>query len=229
MDQVLSDRLRETEWESIAAAMRNGVILARSNGEIFWMDEKTRRRVNGGLQNLDLPIRNPDVSAMDCFVTVATVMINGEPSVICAIQEMPEQCEPKEEMEHDFIAAIEAIMADTSRAIVDRLRALCQATRPSTPSPDLELLTEREREVLVLICEGRSDAEMSGMLRLSPNTVRNHIASLFRKIGVNRRSAAIIWARERAITGRSALAAARRHSRARFSESPPGPGRSPSC
>jgi hypothetical protein len=30
--------------------------------------------------------------------------------------------------------------------------------------------------------------------------VRNHVASLYRKIGVNRRSAAIIWARERAIT-----------------------------
>jgi hypothetical protein len=30
--------------------------------------------------------------------------------------------------------------------------------------------------------------------------VRNHVASLYRKIGVNRRSAAIIWARERALT-----------------------------
>lgn len=219
MDQVLSDRLHETKWESITAAIRNGVILVRSNGEIAWIDEKTRRRVNGGLQNLDLPIHKSDGSAMDCFVTVARVMINGEPSVICAIQETPERCEPKQELEHDFIAAIEAVMADTSRAIVDRLRALRQAARPSASSSDLELLTEREREVLGLICEGRSDAEMSQMLRLSPNTVRNHIASLFRKIGVNRRSAAIIWARERAITGRSALAAAR-HRRARFSESP---------
>jgi hypothetical protein len=41
---------------------------------------------------------------------------------------------------------------------------------------------------------------MSKMLKLSQNTVRNHVASLYRKIGVNRRSAAIIWARERAIT-----------------------------
>jgi hypothetical protein len=36
--------------------------------------------------------------------------------------------------------------------------------------------------------------------------VRNHVASLYRKIGVNRRSAAIIWARERAITSPDALA-----------------------
>ncbi len=40
---------------------------------------------------------------------------------------------------------------------------------------------------------------------LSQNTVRNHIASLYRKIGVNRRGAAIIWARERGVTGCNAL------------------------
>jgi DNA-binding CsgD family transcriptional regulator len=91
-------------------------------------------------------------------------------------------------------------MADTSRAILDKLKALRQTAPLRAPSSDLNLLTDREREVLGLICEGRSDAEMSRILHLSPNTVRNHIASLFRKIGVNRRSAAIIWARERAIT-----------------------------
>jgi hypothetical protein len=48
------------------------------------------------------------------------------------------------------------------------------------------------------------------MLNLSQNTIRNHIASLYRKIGVNRRSAAIIWARERAITPQDALPPRRR-------------------
>jgi hypothetical protein len=51
---------------------------------------------------------------------------------------------------------------------------------------------------------------MSVLLKLSQNTVRNHIASLYRKIGVNRRSAAIIWARERAITPQDVLGTKRR-------------------
>lgn len=226
MDQVLSDRLHETGWESIIAALNNGLILVRTNGEIAWIDEKTRRRVNGGLQNLDLPIQKSDGSGMDCFVTVARVMINGEPLAVCAIQETSGQCEQRD-FGHDFIAAIETVMADASRAVVDKLRALRRSTRSAAPPSDLELLSQREREVLALICEGRSDTEMSQMLSLSPNTVRNHIASVFRKIGVNRRSAAIIWARERAITGRSALAAGR-HSRAPTSESRPQPGKPPS-
>ena len=63
-------------------------------------------------------------------------------------------------------------------------------------------LAEREREVLGLICQGQSDPEMSVTLKLSRNTIRNHISSLYHKIGVNRRAAAIIWARDRGITGK---------------------------
>jgi hypothetical protein len=59
--------------------------------------------------------------------------------------------------------------------------------------------------VLGLICEGKSDVQMAGLLGLSENTVRNHIAALYRKIGVNRRTAAVIWARERGITGGDSL------------------------
>jgi hypothetical protein len=41
--------------------------------------------------------------------------------------------------------------------------------------------------------------------------VRNHIASLYRKIGVNRRSGAILWVRERGITGDALRSRRRRH------------------
>ncbi|WP_306180561.1 LuxR C-terminal-related transcriptional regulator [Rhizobium sp. AN73] len=43
---------------------------------------------------------------------------------------------------------------------------------------------------------------MSDRLNLSKHTIHNHIASLYGKIGVNRRTAAVIWARERGFTGR---------------------------
>ena len=99
-------------------------------------------------------------------------------------------------------------MADTSwfsRSIVEKLAALRQTSRAASLSADLNDLTERERDILGLICEGQSDHEMSDTLRLSRNTIRNHLSSLYRKIGVNRRSAAIIWARERGVTGQDTL------------------------
>lgn len=57
-------------------------------------------------------------------------------------------------------------------------------------------LTGRERQVLEFICRGLSDAEIAETLSLSPNTIRNHVAALYRKLHVHRRSALVIWAFE---------------------------------
>jgi DNA-binding CsgD family transcriptional regulator len=204
MDRVMKDSVRsDEESKPIASALGDGAILVDATGQILWIDDNLRRRLNGGLQKLELPIRRSERPALDCFITTAHVMIDNEPRPVCVIQQTDDQKEPWQ-----FIAAIEAIMADSSwltRMIVEKFSALRQGTRSPPRSSDLDNLTGREREVLWLICEGRSDSDMSEMLHLSQNTVRNHIASLYRKIGVNRRSAAVIWARERAVTSHDAL------------------------
>jgi DNA-binding NarL/FixJ family response regulator len=204
MDQVVKDFASNDEvLEPLASALAGGAILVDATGQIAWIDENIRRRLNGGLQDLALPIRRSERSAIDCFVTTAEVVIDGKPAAVCVIQQTGDQKESWQ-----FIAAIEAVMADSSwltRMIVEKFNALRQGARATAQPSDLDILTSREREVLWLICEGRSDAQMSGTLHLSQNTVRNHIASLYRKIGVNRRSAAVIWARERAITSHDAL------------------------
>jgi DNA-binding CsgD family transcriptional regulator len=204
MDQVTKDFARDDEeLKPIASALGDGAILVDTSGQIVWIDDNLRRRLNGGLQKLELPIRRSERPALDCFITTADVMIDNEPRPVCVIQQTGDQKESWQ-----FIAAIEAIMADSSwltRIIVEKFSALRHGTRSPPRSSDVEILTGREREVLWLICEGRSDSEMSETLQLSQNTVRNHIASLYRKIGVNRRSAAVIWARERAVTSGDAL------------------------
>ncbi|MGY0571059.1 response regulator transcription factor [Bradyrhizobium sp. RDM12] len=204
MDQVAKDFARDDEeLKPIASALADGAILVDASGQIVWIDDNLRRRLNGGLQNLELPIRRSERPVLDCFITTADVMIDNERRPVCVVQQTSDQKEPWQ-----FVAAIEAIMADSSwltRMIVEKFSALRHGTRSPPRSSEVDSLTGREREVLWLICEGRSDSEMSEMLHLSQNTVRNHIASLYRKIGVNRRSAAIIWARERAVTSDDAL------------------------
>jgi DNA-binding NarL/FixJ family response regulator len=200
MDQVVSDAARENEQlEPITSALRTGVIVVDAGGQIVWIDDNARRRMNGGLRDLALPIHKSEVTAIDCFLTAVDLTINGEQSTVCVIQETKESG-------RDLITTIESVLADTStftRNIIGKLRGLREVAEPgglSSDISDIDLLTIREREVLGLICKGKSDVEMSRELKLSQNTVRNHVASLYRKIGVNRRSAAIIWARERAIT-----------------------------
>jgi DNA-binding CsgD family transcriptional regulator len=210
MDQVVNDRSHDEGIDEIVSALSGGIIFIDSAGRIAWMDDTTRRTINGGLHDLPLPVRKSARPEIDCFVSALDVALGGERKTLCVIQATANH----KESGLDVVAAIESVMADTSwftRTIIEKLKALRQAPRPVARSSDLDLLTDREREILALICDGRSDVDMSRRLGLSHNTVRNHVASLYRKIGVNRRSAAIIWARERAITSEDA----RRHQRGR--------------
>ena len=56
--------------------------------------------------------------------------------------------------------------------------------------PGLDELSPREREVLRLVAEGLSDADIASRLVLSPHTVHRHVANIRRKLGLHSRSAA---------------------------------------
>jgi DNA-binding NarL/FixJ family response regulator len=56
-----------------------------------------------------------------------------------------------------------------------------------------EGLTDRESEILALITQGRSNAEVAELTFLSPNTVKSYIRNVYRKIGVSSRTQAVLW------------------------------------
>ena len=56
-------------------------------------------------------------------------------------------------------------------------------------------ITEREYRVLELLAEGSANKEIARQLGISPNTVKTHIANLYDKIGVQRRTQAVQTAR----------------------------------
>jgi DNA-binding CsgD family transcriptional regulator len=60
-------------------------------------------------------------------------------------------------------------------------------------------LTNREREILALIAEGRTNAEVATALWISPATVRKHLENAYTKLGVTTRTAAVHCAREHRI------------------------------
>ena len=57
-------------------------------------------------------------------------------------------------------------------------------------------LTDREREVLELVAQGRSNADIAARLQLSQKTVRNHVSNILTKLQVADRAQAIVRARD---------------------------------
>jgi len=89
------------------------------------------------------------------------------------------------------VAAGEAIF---SPAIARRLMGFFAAPRTSPPAfPEL---TDREREILVLIARGRANQEIANRLGLSLKTIRNHVSSIYGKLQVADRVQAALRARE---------------------------------
>lgn len=151
------------------------------------------------IRNEEVPVRTREGAIIDCLLSAETVTIQNEPCVLCVIQDITE----RKRSEMDLVAAIDAVMKDTSWFSHTVMEKLAQLRRPdgSGAKAELTALTPREKDVLGLICKGLSDAEIAATLKLSRNTVRNHVATLYGKIGVNRRSAAVVWGRERGMVG----------------------------
>jgi two-component system, NarL family, nitrate/nitrite response regulator NarL len=65
--------------------------------------------------------------------------------------------------------------------------------------PDVTALSERERQVLEMIAEGLLAPEIGRRLYLSPATVKSHLQSLYDKLGVSDRAAAVAEAMRRGL------------------------------
>jgi DNA-binding NarL/FixJ family response regulator len=92
------------------------------------------------------------------------------------------------------IAGGEALLAP---AITRRLIAEFARLRPRQVRPDaLAALTPREMEILGLVAEGLSNAEIAERLVLSDETVKTHVSHVLRKLGLRDRAQAVVIAYE---------------------------------
>jgi len=105
----------------------------------------------------------------------------------------------KEAQKDDMLRAIRAVgrgEAIFSPAVAARLIDFFADARLGVPRQAFPELTEREREILNLIAQGRSNPEIAARLILSGHTVRNYVSNIFGKLQVVDRAQAIVRARE---------------------------------
>jgi DNA-binding NarL/FixJ family response regulator len=98
-----------------------------------------------------------------------------------------------------LVARGDALLAPSvTRRVIEEF---AHRAAPSPPNPGLEGLTPREREVLLLVARGLSNAEIAGELFLTLGTVKTHVAHILRKLDARDRVQAVVVVYESGLIG----------------------------
>jgi DNA-binding NarL/FixJ family response regulator len=105
----------------------------------------------------------------------------------------------KDATPEEILAAVRAVGAGEALlapSVTRRLIAEFAARKRLLAPPELDRLTAREREVLMLIAAGLTNAEIAGRLSLAEQTVKSHVSSVLFKLELRDRVQAVILAYE---------------------------------
>ncbi len=125
------------------------------------------------------------------LAVVAFSSVSDAASVLAAVDAGARGYVLSDDDPSQLVSAVRAVLAGGSPLSPKVARALIDARAPAGP----ERLTARERDVLDLLGEGLSNKAIAGRLGISERTVKAHLTSVFRRLGVQRRTQAAMWAR----------------------------------
>lgn len=152
---------------------------------------------DGRIRKKDATLTTRTGRGIACLASAEVVRVAEIDRVLWVFEDVSE----RRRSEAELGEAIDAVLRDASwlsRSILDKLVTL---RRPEQRPVDVDL-SPREREILSLICDDLDDEAIASTLSIARNTVRNHVSRIYAKIGVNRRSGAVVWGRDRGLGSR---------------------------
>jgi DNA-binding NarL/FixJ family response regulator len=126
-------------------------------------------------------------------------MLEDDDSVFEAMQAGARGYLLKGALRAEILRAVRAVSSGEAifgPAIARRLVQFFAAPQSSGYGQAFPELTERERDILRLLAEQRTNPEIAARLDVSPKTVRNHVSNIFTKLQVASRAEAIVRARD---------------------------------
>ena len=149
-----------------------------------------------GLNGIDAAARltasRPEVAVL------MLTMFDDDASVFAALRAGARGYVLKDSGREGLLRAIRAVAggeAIFSPSIAGRVLDFFARRRPSVAPEDFPMLTARERDVLHLIAQGRSNPQISAQLGLSPKTTSNYVSAILTKLQVRDRAEAAARAR----------------------------------
>jgi NarL family two-component system response regulator LiaR len=98
-------------------------------------------------------------------------------------------------------AALDVDLAAAVKALAAGERVIGPGVMPASrvPDPQYDRLTPREKQILELVAQGKSNKIIAGLLQLSENTVAVHRVNLMAELGIHRTTDLIVWAVKRGL------------------------------
>ena len=194
---IFRDGLRtalRTESVEVVGEAANGAeamdLAARSKPDVVLMDLQMP-----GQSGIDatraITAGNPDVAVL------VLTMTEDPDAVFAAIRAGARGYLLKGADRQELLRAIHGVAAGEAifgPGVAERLLGAFAAD--SAPAPPLPALTDREREVLVLVTEGYTNTAIARRLVVSPKTARNHVSNILTKLHAADRNDAARLARE---------------------------------
>ena len=151
----------------------------------------------GAYREVELCVKTKDRGVRNILSSTEVIALNGEDGMLHMFYDITSRKQSEEELMH----AINTVMQDTawfSRSVVEKLTQLQSGElHPETASE----LTKREWQVLERVAQGHSNEMISDDLGIAKQTVRNYVTRVYEKLGVHTRAEAVVWARERGLSG----------------------------
>jgi DNA-binding NarL/FixJ family response regulator len=183
----------DTEVAGEAATGREAIDLAaESQPDVILMDLQMPG-VDGIEATRQIVRTSPHIKVL--MVT----MFDDDQSVFAAMRAGARGYILKGATREEMLRAIRAVgsgEAIFSPSIAARMMDFFATSRSIVPQEVFSDLTDREREILSLIAQGESNADIAEALTISIKTVRNHVSNIFSKLQVADRAQAVIRARE---------------------------------
>ncbi len=179
-------------------------------------EEALERLAAGEMDVLVADYRMPGMSGIELLTTVRAkypevvrILLTGHATLeaaVAAINEgavfslLQKPCGREQLLEvlgeavrHRASAAAGARLLEAALQASDRMAAVRPATTRRTTDPALEFVSRRELEVLRLLAEGHRIPQVAEQLFVSPHTVRNHVKSMFKKLGLHSQAQLVSW------------------------------------
>lgn len=167
-----------------------------SHEQVDWFNELCQRTVAPEMAMRLLEARaSTDITDLLSRVQVPTLVLHARNDEVIPVAEgrrlasgIPGAEFVELDSRNHVLLSHEPAWQDFQRAVREFTGVARDEARPADEAP----LTRRERRVLALLREGKTNAEIAAEAFISEKTVRNHLSSVYRKLGVSNRAQAIV-------------------------------------